>query len=366
MTSPLHGFLSGIKVVDLSLYLPGPLASLMLADMGAEVLKIEPPGGDDMQTLGPRGPAGEALFYEAVNAGKTARRLNLKTDEGRAALLAETDRADIFIEGFRPGVLARLGLDTAMLRTRNPRLITCSISGYGAAGPSAQLAGHDANYMAATGILHRNGSPPRVFDPPVADVTGSLFAAVAILGALQGRARSGQGCHIDLGLADVPMMLQLFELAGLRARGHSPAPDSTYLNGGAAYYRVYATADRRHVVLGAIERKFWAAFCNAAGRPQWIDRHGEALPQHALIADVASLLGGLTLAECAARFGAADCCFSPVLDLNEAAASPHHAQRGLVPEVSGSLQALFPAWIDGNRPSPRERLRTQNDGRFEP
>lgn len=355
--SRLNGFLTGIRVVDLSLYLPGPLASLLFADMGADVLKIEPPGGDEMEGLGPRGPQGQGLFYEAVNAGKSVRRLNLKSDEGRAALIAETDRADVFLEGFRPGVMAGLGLDPRLLRARNPRLITCAISGYGATSPEASRAGHDANYLAAAGILHRNGHPPRFFDPPIADVAGSLFAAIAILGALQERHRTGLGCHIDLALADVPMMLQLFELAGLRARDASPAPDSTYLNGGAAYYRVYATADARHVVLGAIEPKFWAGFCTAAGRPDWIARQGEPMPQHTLIADVAAHLAAMTLAECETVFGPADCCLSPILDLNEAAASPHHAARGLLTETAGGLQALFPALIDDQPPVLRSPMR---------
>ncbi len=363
--NPFHGFLSGLKVVDLSLYLPGPLASLVLADMGAEVIKIEPPHGDDMETLGPRGPAGEGLFYEAVNAGKSVRCLNLKTAAGRAALLAETDTADIFLEGFRPGVMAHLGLDPATLRARNPRLITCAISGYGATSPDAQLAGHDANYLAAAGMLHRNGTPPRFFDPPVADVAGSLFAAIGILGAVQGRSRTGQGCHIDLGLGDVPMMLQLFELAGLRSRPVSPPPDSTYLNGGAAYYRIYATADGRHVALGAIESKFWAAFCTAAGRPDWIARQSEPLPQHALIADVAVVLATFTMAEAIARFGAADCCLTPVLDLNEAVATPHHRERRLLAESRGTIQALFPAWFDGAPPHPRAPLHRDPQGRHD-
>lgn len=361
--NPFHGFLAGVKVVDLSLYLPGPLASLVFADMGAEVLKIEPPQGDDMETLGPRGPHGEGLFYEAVNAGKTVRRLNLKSPEGRAALLDETDAADIFLEGFRPGVMAHLGLDPALLRARNPRLITCAISGYGASSPAAMLAGHDANYLAAAGMLHRNGTPPRFFDPPVADVAGSLFAAIAILGALQGRARTGLGCHIDLGLGDVPMMLQLFELAGLRSRPASPPPDSTYLNGGAAYYRIYATLDGRHVALGAIEHKFWAAFCTAAGHPEWIARQSEPLPQTELIADVAAVLANLTLHDCVTRFGPADCCLTPVLDLNEAVATPHHRARGLLAEREGTLQALFPAWFDGAPPHPRAPLQRQSQCR---
>jgi alpha-methylacyl-CoA racemase len=353
--SRLNHFLHGIRVVDVSFYIPGPMASLQLADMGAEVTKVEPPGGDDMRALGPRDGDGRPLFYAALNAGKTVMRLNLKQDEGRAALLALTDRADIFIEGFRPGVMARLGLDPETLRARNPRLITCSISGYGAAGPLAQQAGHDGNYLAGAGVLHRNGVPPRFFDPPIADLSGSLFAVIAILGALQARAADGRGCHIDLGLADVAMPLQLFEIAGFGATGQVPQPNATYLNGGAAYYQIYPVAEGRHVMLGAVEAKFWHAFCQAAGHPDWIARQAEPLPQHALTGDVAGFFTTLTLDDCGSRF-TGECCVSPVLDLAEAVASPHHAGRGLVTRSGGGLQSLFPAWIDGAPPQPRKPL----------
>ena len=159
------------------------------------------------------------------------------------------------------------------------------------------------------------------------------------------------------------MMLQLFELAGLRSRVTSPPPDSTYLNGGAAYYRIYRTADGRHVALGAIERKFWHGFCTACGHPEWTERQSEPLPQHALIADVAAVLITITLAECMHRFGLADCCLTPVLDLNEAVATPHHRERRLLAERQGTIQALFPAWFDGAPPHPRAPLQREKQCR---
>jgi crotonobetainyl-CoA:carnitine CoA-transferase CaiB-like acyl-CoA transferase len=248
----------------------------------------------------------------------------------------------------------RLGLSYETLRARNPGLIFCSISGYGAAGPLAQVAGHDGNYLALAGVLHRNGKPPRFFDPPVGDVTSSLFAALAILGAVQGRRRDGLGCHIDLAIADVAMPLQLFEVAAFGATGTVPQPETTYLNGGGAYYRVYATADARHVVLGAVEAKFWRSFCEAAGRPDWIARQNEALPQHALIGELTAFFAGLSLAACEARFAEADCCLSPVLDLAEALHGAHHQTRGVVRAgPDGGLQALFPALVDGLPPAAR-------------
>ena len=223
-----------MKVVDLSSFLPGPLASLLLADMGAEVLKVEPPAGDAMRQLGPRRPDGAPVFCEAVNAGKTVCRMDLKTPEAREELLRLVRGCDVLIEGFRPGVMARLGLAYETLRDINPGLIHCSLSGYGATGPLAQSAGHDANYLAQAGVLHRNGgTDPVFFDSPVADVSGSLFGVIAILDVLRGWDADGHGCAIDIGLADVPMPLQLFQVAAFGATGDVPQRRGTYLNGGA-------------------------------------------------------------------------------------------------------------------------------------
>ena len=361
--SRLGLFARGVRVLDLSAFLPGPLASLLLADMGAEIVKVEPPAGDAMTQLGPRDGKGRPLFYEALNAGKSVRRMDLKQNETRDEFLRLVAGFDVLIEGFRPGVMKRLGLDYAVLREINPGLIYCSLSGYGATSPMARLAGHDANYLAAAGVLHRNGGDaPLFYDPPLSDVTGSLFGVIAILGALRAREADGKGCEIDIGLADVTMPLQLFQVAAYGAIGAVPRRRQTYLNGGAAYYQVYGTADRRHIALGAAEPKFWGAFCEAAGKPGWIGRETEPLPQTALIAEVAALIGTFTLAECESRFAEPNCCVSPVLDLGEALASPHHRARGLVRQApDGALQALFPALVDGAPPPPRPKLRQVHD-----
>lgn len=353
--SRLGQFLRGVKVLDLSAFLPGPLASLLLADMGADVVKIEPPRGDAMTQLGPLDAQGRALFYEAVNANKTVVRLDLKQDEGRAEMLRLVAESDVLIEGFRPGVMQRLGLDYATLSKINPGLIYCSLSGYGATGPFSQAAGHDANYLANCGLMHRNGDgAPCFYDPPFADVSGSLFGVIAIIGALRARDEDGMGCEIDIGLSDAPMPLQLFQIAAYGALGDVPGRRTTYLNGGAAYYQVYATSDARHIALGAIEPKFWAAFCSAAHRTEWIERQAEHLPQRELIADVGALIATLTLDECIVRFASHECCVSPVLDLGEALGSAHTASRGLVRRsAEGALQALFPARIDGRPPASR-------------
>ncbi|MGN6305238.1 MAG: CaiB/BaiF CoA transferase family protein [Mesorhizobium sp.] len=353
--SPLAGFLRGVRILDLSQYIPGPLATLLLADMGADVVKIEPPQGDAMRELGPRDRSGRPIFHRTLNAGKAIRRIDLKDEAGRAEFLELARSADVVVEGFRPGVIDRLGIGYDVLSGLNPGIVLCSISGYGASSGRAGVAGHDANYLALTGLLDRNGTDgPTFFDPPISDVAGSLFAAVTILGALHGRLRTGKGCSIDLALADTAMPLQMMQIAAYGANGSVPRRGETYLNGGAAYYQVYGTSDGRHVVLGAVEPKFWKAFCEGAGRPDWVPRQADAIPQQTLRGEIAAFFGGLSATEIMARFQDADCCLSTVNDLGEALADPHTAERRLVRRnEAGELQALFPAWIDGNPPSPR-------------
>jgi crotonobetainyl-CoA:carnitine CoA-transferase CaiB-like acyl-CoA transferase len=357
--SALNGWLTGTRVLDLSSYLPGPLATLFLADFGADVLKVEAPRGDELHNLGPRDAQGRPIYYPSVNAGKSVRRMDLKDAAVRGDFLRLVDEADVLLETFRPGVMARLSLDYPTLSARNPRLVYCSINGYGVGSTLEPAAGHDINYLALAGVLERNGAASPVnFDPPVADTAGSLFAVIAILGALRGRERSGHGCMIDIALADVAQPLQAFRVADYGARGRSPSRNEAELNGGAAYYRVYATRDVGHVALGAIEPKFWTSFCNAAGHPEWGARHSEALPQHALTRDVAAFFAGVTLDECIARFAAADCCLTPVLTVAEALQSGHVRERGLVRRgAGGDLQALFPARVDGEPPALRSPVR---------
>jgi alpha-methylacyl-CoA racemase len=358
--SRLNGFLRGVCVLDLTRHLPGPLAALLLADMGAEVLKIEPPDGDGMRELGPRRADGRSAYFTAVNAGKTTRRIDVKGPEGRAELLTLATTADVLIESFRPDVMARLGVGYDRLKAANPRLIYCSLNGFGATGPLAAVAAHDLNYVALAGALPPLGADGSLPDTPLADCAGGLFAALAVLGALHGRARDGHGCHIDLALVDAVMPLQILPLAALGASGALAAPGEGLLNGGAAFYHVYETSDGHRVTLGAIEAKFWRAFCAGAGRPAWEARRDEPLPQRALIREVEAMFRQLTLAECERRFGPADCCFAPARELAEAVASPHIRSRGLVHRTAdGEYQPLFPALVDGEPPAPRPPLREE-------
>ncbi len=362
--SRLNHFVSGIRVLDLTRHLPRPLATLLLGDMGAEILKIEGPAGDEIKSLGAQDAAGRSLYYEAISAGKCTVALDLKLPADRERFLALVDTADVLIESFRPDVMPRLGLASDTLRARNPRLIYASLSGYGRDGPLAAAAGHDANYLAYAGTLAGNGAAqePSLFFPPIADCLGSLFGLATILGALYARERDGRGCDIDIALADVIMPLQLFSLAELGATGKQPSRGADLLNGGWACYRIYATRDGREMALGAVEPKFWRAFCERAKRPDWIARQRDPLPQRELIREVATLFATMSLVQCVENFATADCCLAPLLDLGEAVAHPHHATRGLVTraEQLDILEAAFPAIVDGERPRrrpPREPWR---------
>jgi crotonobetainyl-CoA:carnitine CoA-transferase CaiB-like acyl-CoA transferase len=366
--SRLNRWLDGVRVLDLTRYRPGPFAAMLLADMGAEVLKIEGPDGDDMQHLGPRDAAGQPIFYPALNGGKKVRRMDLKDGAARNEFLRLAARADVVFESFRPGVMKRLGVGYDTLSRANPRIIYCALSGYGANGPLAMAAGHDANYLALTGILFRNArGTGAYFDPPVADDAGALFAVIAILGALRERERTGRGCEIDMGLADAAWPLQSFQVADFGERGYSPGPEETYLNDGAAWYRAYRTRDGRLVALGSAGGVFWERFCRAAARPEWIARERDPLPQRSLIDELERFFATLSLAECVARFVPADCCFSPVLTLAEGIESEQCRARGLVRRApSGALQALFPARVDGEPPASRVPLCSTDDGFEDP
>lgn len=362
--SRINGFLSGITVVDLSRHLPGPLASILMADMGATVIKVEPPHGEEMRTIGPVGRNGTSVYFDAVNAGKTGIRLDLKNPHQREQLLQLLHDADVLIESFRPGVLDKLGLSVAHLRKTFPRLVICSLNGYGEQSPLKKDVGHDLNYLAMNGVLAGTGTVDETVAPwpPLADCAASLFGLSTVLGALLERERSGQGSHVEVALADSVMPLMTFSLAELGLTGKGIPRATALLNGGAARYRTYQTADGFHVALGAVEPKFWQAFCGAAGHPEWIARMDEPLPQTALQQEVAAFFAAQTLAQCNERFDGVDCCFNQVLELQDAVNTPHMRERKLVvQDAYGDYQALFPAYVDGEPPAPRQPFHEQTN-----
>lgn len=324
--------LSGITVLDLSRLLPGPLCAQHLADMGAEVIKIEDPAvGDHTRHSGP--PGREAPLFAAVNRNKRSVTLDLKQPQGRDLLLTLAETADVLIEGFRPGVMDRLGCGYAAVAARNPRIVFCSVTGYGQDGPRAALAGHDINYIAEAGIADQIGAAgqgPAPLNFQIADLAGgTLSAAMGILAALFDAARSGQGRHVDISMTDCAMAHAVIAAAALAA-GTYPRRGEGRISGAIPCYGYYETADGRHLAVGALEPQFWRALCEVLERPDLIP-HGQGTPEHTAVARDAltALFRSRTLAEWVEHLDGVDCCVSPVLTLEEARRSPQAVARGL-------------------------------------
>jgi crotonobetainyl-CoA:carnitine CoA-transferase CaiB-like acyl-CoA transferase len=327
--------LQSIRVLDLSRLLPGPVASLVLADLGAEVDKIEDAaGGDYLRALPPTlgdGKAATSSAFLALNRNKRSAVIDLKKPEGRAALLRILPRYDVLLEQFRPGVLDRLGLSHAALLAANPRLVVCALTGYGQDGPLAHRAGHDLNYLARAGVLGQQGphdGPPAVPGFQLADVSGGLYAVIGIMGALLERARTGKGKVLDVAMIETAMPFALAGF-GLAFGGQAHARGAEALTGGIGPYNTYATQDGRAVSLGALEPKFWMTFCEGAGRaPQLAD----LMPgphQPALVDELRTLFASRTQAEWVAFAAERDCCLEPVLSPEEARTDAHLAARGM-------------------------------------
>ncbi len=353
------GFLAGIRVLDLSQYLPGPYAALMLADLGADVVKVEPPSGDPGRTLRPLDDDGVSPVWKLVNAGKTVVTLDLKRSDEAAQLRVLLAAADVLIESYRPGVLDRLGFGRDHLAALNPGLVHAALSGYGQTGPWRLRTGHDLNYMAVGGGLASSGpvAMPGFAFPPTADYASGVQTALAVAGALFGRTRSGRGAFLDLSLMETPLAWQA-PLLTWASRGASSARAGLMLNGGAAYYQVYRAGDGRFVTLAAIEPKFWRNFCEAVERADWIARQNDEMPQSGLIADVARLFATRTAPAWEALLGMVDCCFAVVADPVEVPDHPQVAARGLVSRPDAATVAVgFPALVDGAAPVPRPAVR---------
>lgn len=281
-----HAPLAGTIVIDLSRLIPGPYATLILAQLGAQVIKVEPPGvGDYLRVLPPYGPDGMNPVFTALNRGKRSIIIDLNRAEDRRILRELAKRADVLVESFRPGVLDRFGVGLEMLRRDNPRLITCSLAGYAADTPLATAAGHDITYQAVTGVLCLTAGAPTHPTLPLADLTSGLFAALGIVAALVARQASGEGRHVPVTLEESIGALLITE----RAEMGMPLRFGDVLRGRRAGYRLYRCSDGRYLALAALEEKFWNAFCDAVGRAEWRARFTE-LDQEALTAEVAALL----------------------------------------------------------------------------
>ncbi len=350
--------LTGIRVLDLSQYIPGPFATRQLADLGAEVVKIEPPQGDPMQGFGAPDGDGISIYYKLLNAGKTVVRLDLKAVAGQEAFVRLIAKADVLMESFRPGTLDRLGFGARCLQDINPRLIHCALSGFGQTGPYRLRAGHDLTYVALAGALAAQGTAERpvVADPPLADHAGAQQAVSAILAALLRRARTGRGAHLDVSLYESALSWNYLELTASQRPQGATAREGGLINGGAAYYRIYRCRDGRFAALGALEAKFWRAFCDAAGRPELASRHGDPLPQTGLIEETAALFAQRSLDVWQGMLAGVDCCFEPVLTPAEAIAHPHLQARGLADKGPGWADLRLPLILDGAPTEARKPL----------
>jgi alpha-methylacyl-CoA racemase len=323
--------LAGLLVLDFSTLLPGPMATLLLAEAGAEVVKIERPGtGEEMRTYRPRWGRNSANFA-LLNRGKTSLALDLKVAADRAHLDRLIDRADILVEQFRPRVMARLGLDAATLAKRNPRLIYCSITGYGQSGPKRDMAAHDLNYIADAGLLALSCGPAETpVIPPalIADIAGGAYPAVMnILLALRERDSTGLGCYLDVAMADNLFPFMYWAMATGFATGQWPGNGSDLVTGGSPRYRLYPTADGHILAAAPIEQKFWDTFCGLIDLPQPL--RDDSRDAAATTKAVANIIRSQKVAIWAARFAGQDCCCSIVATLQEAMADPHFKARGL-------------------------------------
>lgn len=359
-------FLSGIRVLDFSQYVPGPYATLLLADMGADVVRIEPPGGEPMRRFGPIDKDGVSAWYKLVNGSKRVLEINLKSSEGKVQIESLIKNADVILESYRPGVMSRLGLGEDRIRELNSRLIYCALSGWGQNGPYKFRAGHDLNYMALMGGLVASGptEKPTMGFPPTADWSSGIQAALAIMGALMGRDRpggTGKGCFIDTSISEAVIPWQMWTLTASFRPGHEISRKKSYLNGGSAFYNIYQTKDGRFMTLGAVEEKFWQEFCDTVKQPEWKKRQWEECPQDSLISEVSELIRSKNMTEWEDLFRLADCCFERIYEIDEVISHPQIKSRELVKPHADSdepfVEVLFPAWVDGQPPQSRSPVR---------
>jgi len=325
----------GIRILDLSRLLPGPLCSMLFADFGADVIKIEDPKGGDYIRQWPPFVGKSSGFHVVLNRNKRSLTLNLRDPRGREIFLKLVRSADVVLESFRPGVMEKLGIGYETLKSENPRLIYCSITGYGREGLRARRAGHDINYLAVSGVLSysgKNGEPvlPGV---QIGDIGGgSLLAAFGITTALYRREKTGEGDFVDVSMTDGLLLFHALRWGKFLADGKVPKPGDDMLNHGLACYNAYPTKDGRYMSLGALEPQFWKAFCQAVGHPEWdTPAYFEPGPhQKELMKAITDIFMERTQAEWIEFFSRVDCCCEPVRNLDEVINDEELVARGLV------------------------------------
>ncbi len=343
------------------------MCSLHLADLGADVIKIEDPGaGDYARRRGADGKASLAPVFGQINRNKRSLKLDLKQPEGVQAFMDLAAESQVIVEGFRPGVMARLGIDYPRVRAVNPAVVYCAISGYGQDGPLRDVAGHDINYCGYAGVLHQCGArdgPPAVPNLQIADLLGGALSAVmGILAALVDAQRSGRGRYVDVAMTDCTLAHNVVPFARANAEGDARPRGRDALSGALPCYGVYETSDGGYMALGALEEKFWRAFCEAVARPDLIAHHmvsGETADR--VRAEVAAIFKSASRDQWVERLAGADCCASPVLSPAEARRHPHLVERGMFVAAddadSDSDQLAFPLHMSDftfsvERPAP--------------
>jgi crotonobetainyl-CoA:carnitine CoA-transferase CaiB-like acyl-CoA transferase len=353
------GKLSGIKVVDLSVFLPGPMMTVMMADQGAEVWKVEAAAGDPARDQAPF-EAGQSVWFRNLNRGKKSVVLDLKSEAGKARLWAMIDEADVFVEGFRPGVMKRLGFDYDAVSARKPAIVYCSISAFGQEGALAHHPAHDMATQAMAGFMSVNDGPdgtPVVPGTPAADMAAGLTALSATLMALISSKATGKGDYIDCAMFDSLLPWCVHTAGSAIAGGASPRSAEQRSLGGAGFYQVYATADAKHIVLGGREIKFAQNLLTALDRPDLVAvAELPAGEQDGLISFLRGVFATKSRDQWVDWFDDKDVAFAPVLDFREALDAPHIAERGLWVEHDGAHH-LAPAirfrseeWHPANAP----------------
>ncbi|MCC1497690.1 CaiB/BaiF CoA-transferase family protein [Alcanivorax sp. 1008] len=359
----MAGPLSTLKVLDFSALLPGPFGTLILADLGADVLRLESPGRPDMVRMLPPMDEGVSAVHGYLNRSKRSLAVDLKKPAGVQVVHELIKDYDIVVEQFRPGVMAKLGVGYEQLREINPRLIYCSITGYGQDGPYRNRAGHDMNYLSIAGMTGYNGrrdSGPAPMAFQVADVAGgSCHAVMAILAAVIERQHSGEGQYIDISMTDAAFSLHALTAPGALIGGEDPQLEGTQLNGG-SFYDCYETSDGRWFSVGGIEPQFFSQFCQAIGRPDLAGRGLAMLPE--IVAEVkagiAEAMKQKSFAEWEQIFAALDCCTEPVLSFSEACQHPQLVAREMlvdVPTASGASQRQVASPFKFSRSKPEYR-----------
>jgi crotonobetainyl-CoA:carnitine CoA-transferase CaiB-like acyl-CoA transferase len=347
MSAPLDG----VRVLDLSRLLPGPACTLHLADLGADVVKVEDTAaGDYARRLGLAPPSGDeapSAFFRMINRNKRSLALDLKAHAGRDAFLRLAQQADAIVESFRPGVVDRLGIGHAAIAAINPRIVYCSISGYGQTGPYRDRPGHDINYLGYAGVLDQTGvagGAPALSNLQIADLLGgALNASTAILAALFAAARTGTGTFVDVAMTEGSLAHSIFALHTVQTSGRSQPRGTDLLTGGVPCYGVYATLDRRYLAVGALEHKFWRALCEALERPDLIAGHlATGSEGQAVRLALAAIFAQRTRAQWTERLASVDCCVTPVLSPDEVLDDPQVVARDMVVTAADGSRQYAP------------------------